>query len=58
MKSCFVKLHFGFLNPEMMNNVDLIMETQTLNTLMLVICQPQGRPALKHTLLICVLYLN
>lgn len=58
MKSCFVKLYFRFLNPEMMNNIDLIMETQTLYTLMLVICQPQGRPALKHTLLICVLYLN
>lgn len=58
MKSCFVKLYFGFLNPEMMNNIDLIMETQTLYTLMLVICQPQGRPALKHSLLICVLYLN
>lgn len=58
MKSCFVKLLFGFLNPEMMNNIDLIMETQTLCTLMLEICQPQGRPALKHTLIICVLYFN
>lgn len=52
----FCEVAFWIFEPR--DDEQLIMETQTLYTLMLVICQPQGRPALKHTLLICVLYLN